>query len=104
MIVSPSVRQSNSNDSIVNSINRMPLLYLNAVKDAHNNSRFLLADINGFDNNIAKATSGFPSTWIGLRLAMRAMLADSMTGIQFSGSEVCGSATENIDEELCVRW
>lgn len=47
---------------------------------------------------------GFPSTWDGLRKAMNLLLANSMAGLPFTGSEVCGNSIKLIDEELCVRW
>lgn len=85
-------------------MNRMPFQYLNAVHRVHNGTEFVMTAICEIGNEIVGSAVGFPSTWDGLRKAMHSMLADSMAGLPFTGSEVCGNDTELIDEELCVRW
>lgn len=95
---------SNSDVQIVNNVNLWPSVFLDAVLRTQSTMPFVMASIYGNNNAVAGASPGYPSTWQGLRMAMRGMLADALAGIQFSGSAVCGNGSSVYDEELCIRW
>lgn len=100
----PNLKMSNSNGFVLEYFNKIPLDYQNSIEKSLETSTFVMSSLYGIQSKVPGVSSGYPSTWEGLRAALNSILSDAMAGIRFSGSEVCGDSDESVDEELCVRW